>query len=126
MGAICCCPCEEEFEEYTHASSFSYRHCICLRHFFHRLLSGPDLQTSWLNLLFPLHSSKSVAIISVPFALLHNLFSWQLSPNPWGTPLAPTGLGHVSDDVSLSETYRLVPRSPSYDTDPRTSPVSCT
>ncbi|KAL5715532.1 hypothetical protein ACHQM5_017339 [Ranunculus cassubicifolius] len=39
MGAFCCCPCGEEFDEYSHPSSSIYRHCICLRYFFHQLLS---------------------------------------------------------------------------------------
>ncbi|KAK9153121.1 hypothetical protein Sjap_000601 [Stephania japonica] len=40
MGAFCCCPCSEEFEEYSHSNNSIYRHCICLRYFFHQLFSG--------------------------------------------------------------------------------------
>lgn len=39
MGAFCCCPCSEEFEEYAGPSNHLYRHCICLRYFLH-LFSG--------------------------------------------------------------------------------------
>lgn len=40
MGALCCCPCNDEYEEYSHSGNSIYRHCICLRFFFHQLLSG--------------------------------------------------------------------------------------
>nr|DAD34073.1 TPA_asm: hypothetical protein HUJ06_004713 [Nelumbo nucifera] len=40
MGAFCCCPCSEEFEEYAHPSNSIYRHCICVRYFLLQLFSG--------------------------------------------------------------------------------------
>ncbi|KAF3430893.1 hypothetical protein FNV43_RR25623 [Rhamnella rubrinervis] len=40
MGAFCCCPCGDEFEEYALPSNPMYRHCICLRFFLHQLFSG--------------------------------------------------------------------------------------
>lgn len=40
MGSFCCCACIDECDEYTHPSNSIYRHCICLRFFFHQLLSG--------------------------------------------------------------------------------------
>ncbi|KAH9658457.1 RING-type domain-containing protein [Citrus sinensis] len=40
MGSFCCCPCIEEFEDYTNPSNSIYRNCICLRFFFHQLLNG--------------------------------------------------------------------------------------
>uniref|UniRef100_A0A6V7QV80 RING-type E3 ubiquitin transferase n=1 Tax=Ananas comosus var. bracteatus TaxID=296719 RepID=A0A6V7QV80_ANACO len=40
MGGFCCCPCPEDFEEYAHPNNPIYRHCICLRYFFHQLFSG--------------------------------------------------------------------------------------
>ncbi|KAK8919433.1 E3 ubiquitin-protein ligase [Platanthera zijinensis] len=40
MGGFCCCPCGEDFEEYTHPSNILYRHCMCLRYFLHQLFNG--------------------------------------------------------------------------------------
>ncbi|KAK9934240.1 hypothetical protein M0R45_021392 [Rubus argutus] len=40
MGSLCCCPCVDEFEEYALPSNSVYRHCACLRYFFHQLFSG--------------------------------------------------------------------------------------
>lgn len=40
MGAFCCCPCDGELEEYTLPSNSMYRHCLCLRYFFHQLFTG--------------------------------------------------------------------------------------
>lgn len=40
MGGLCCCPCGDEIEEYSLPSNPLYRHCICLRFFFHRLFTG--------------------------------------------------------------------------------------
>uniref|UniRef100_A0A1D1XQH8 RING-type E3 ubiquitin transferase n=1 Tax=Anthurium amnicola TaxID=1678845 RepID=A0A1D1XQH8_9ARAE len=97
MGAFCCCPCGEEFEEYTHPSSCIYRHCICLRHFFHRLLNGNGS-------MFQRIDGRNVTL-----------------SNQGGTPLASTGLSTGSDEGSLSETYHLVARPTSYETDPRYS-----
>lgn len=46
MGAFCCCLCPEDFEEHAYSSNSIYRHCICLRYFFHRLLDGVILDFS--------------------------------------------------------------------------------
>ncbi|XP_062155645.1 E3 ubiquitin-protein ligase At3g02290-like isoform X2 [Alnus glutinosa] len=40
MGAFCCCPCDGELEEYALPSNSIYRHCLCLRYYFHQLFSG--------------------------------------------------------------------------------------
>ncbi|XP_010907968.1 E3 ubiquitin-protein ligase At3g02290 isoform X1 [Elaeis guineensis] len=97
MGAFCCCPCSEEFEEYAHPSNPIYRHCICLRYFFHQLFSG-------YSATFQRLEGRTVA-----------------SPVQAVTPLTSTGIGTTSADSSLSETYHLVPRPPPYDTDSRFS-----
>ncbi|XP_071703614.1 E3 ubiquitin-protein ligase At3g02290-like [Rutidosis leptorrhynchoides] len=38
MNAICCCECGDEFEEFP--TNAIYRHCLCLRFFFHQLFTG--------------------------------------------------------------------------------------
>ncbi|KAJ9549442.1 hypothetical protein OSB04_021985 [Centaurea solstitialis] len=38
MNSICCCQCGDEFEEFP--TNTIYRHCICLRFFFHQLFTG--------------------------------------------------------------------------------------
>ncbi|ONK58636.1 uncharacterized protein A4U43_C09F15090 [Asparagus officinalis] len=95
MGAFCCCPCGEDFEEYAHPSSSIYRHCICLRYFFHQLFSG-----------FMFQRLEGRAVTS----------SSQGVP-----PLTSTGLSNPSADSSFSETHHLLPRPAPYDTDSRYS-----
>lgn len=95
MGAFCCCPCGDDFEEYAHPSTSIYRHCICLRYFFHQLFSG---------YIFQRLEGRAVT-----------------SSTQGVTPLTSTGLGSPSADSSFSETHHLVPRPPPYDTDPRYS-----
>ena len=56
MGAFCCCPCDGELEEYTLPSNSIYRHCLCLRYFFHQLFTGVCNE--------PLNSSKLCLFIS--------------------------------------------------------------
>ncbi|KAJ0915070.1 putative transcription factor C2H2 family [Helianthus annuus] len=38
MDSICCCQCDDDFEEFP--TNAIYRHCICLRFFFHQLFTG--------------------------------------------------------------------------------------
>ncbi|KAI3713932.1 hypothetical protein L1987_72520 [Smallanthus sonchifolius] len=38
MSSICCCECGDDFEEFP--TNAIYRHCMCLRFFFHQLFSG--------------------------------------------------------------------------------------
>nr|XP_043607240.1 E3 ubiquitin-protein ligase At3g02290-like [Erigeron canadensis] len=38
MNAICCCQCGDDFEEFP--TNALYRHCLCLRFFFHQLFTG--------------------------------------------------------------------------------------
>ncbi|OVA17352.1 zinc finger protein [Macleaya cordata] len=77
MGAFCCCPCGEEFEEYAHPSSPLYRHCICLRYFLH-LFSGNAATFHRLE-------GRSAA-----------------SPTQGATSLASTELGTALPDSSLT------------------------
>lgn len=95
MGAFCCCPCGEDFEEYAHPSSSIYRHCICIRYFFYQLFGGYSGISQRLE-------GRAVTSSGV-------------------TPLTSTGLSTASADSSLSESYHLVPRPAPYDTDPRYS-----
>lgn len=93
MGAFCCCPCGDDFEEYT--SSSIYRHCTCLRYFFHQLFSG---------YVFRRLEGRAAT-----------------SPIHGVSPLTSTGPSVPSANSSFSETHHLVPRPPPYDTDPRYS-----
>ncbi|KAM0947137.1 putative transcription factor C2H2 family [Dioscorea sansibarensis] len=97
MGALCCCPCGEDFEEYAHPNNPIYRHCICLRYFCHQLFSG--------------------------YSAMFQRLEGRTAPSPIQgvTPLAPTGLGTNAAENVLSETYHLVPRPAPYDADPRYS-----
>ncbi|CAA6663978.1 unnamed protein product [Spirodela intermedia] len=97
MGTFCCCPCGEDLEEYTHPNGSMYRHCLCLRRFFHRLLSGNGAA-------FQRMDGRNV-MLSIQ----------------GGSPSASTGLGVVPDNGSLTETCHLVPRPASYDTEARYS-----
>ncbi|CAH1414822.1 unnamed protein product [Lactuca virosa] len=38
MNSICCCQCGDDLEEFP--TNAIYRHCLCLRFFFHQLFSG--------------------------------------------------------------------------------------
>ncbi|KAF5754199.1 putative transcription factor C2H2 family [Helianthus annuus] len=38
MNSICCCECGDDFEDFS--TNAIYRHCLCLRFFFHQLFSG--------------------------------------------------------------------------------------
>ncbi|KAK1438107.1 hypothetical protein QVD17_03910 [Tagetes erecta] len=38
MDTICCCQCGDDFEEFP--TNAIYRHCLCLRFFFHQLFTG--------------------------------------------------------------------------------------
>ncbi|OAY79528.1 E3 ubiquitin-protein ligase At3g02290-like [Ananas comosus] len=95
MGGFCCCPCPEDFEEYAHPNNPIYRHCICLRYFFHQLFSG-------YNATFQRLDGRTAT-----------------SPTQTVTSLTSTALGANTADSSVSETYHLVPRPPPYDTEPR-------
>lgn len=99
MGAFCCCPCGEEFDEYSYPTSNSiHRHCICLRYFFHQLLGG-------YSAMFHRLEDRSIA-----------------SPIQSTTSLTSTELGTAPDN-SLSGTYLSVPRPAPYDADQRLSRV---
>ncbi|PIA45836.1 hypothetical protein AQUCO_01600222v1 [Aquilegia coerulea] len=96
MGAFCCCPCGEEYDEYSYPSSAIYRHCICLRYFLHQLLSGYS-------------------------AMFHRLEERSLASPNQGTPsLTSTELGTTPDN-SLYASYFSAPRPAPYDVDQRLS-----
>ncbi|KAL6969182.1 hypothetical protein U1Q18_028905 [Sarracenia purpurea var. burkii] len=94
MGAFCCCPCGDEFEEYPNTSI--YRHCVCLRFFFHQLFSGYG-------------------------AVFHRIDGRPVSSSIQGGTLASTGLGTALPDTSFIDTHHPVSRPLSYDDDQRYS-----
>ncbi|KAK9276462.1 hypothetical protein L1049_005995 [Liquidambar formosana] len=95
MGAICCCPCGDEFEEYAHPSNSIYRHCICLRVVLHQLFSG-------YSAMFHRLDGRSVA-----------------SPIQGSTTLASSGIGMALPDSSLNDTHLSVSRPVPYEADQR-------
>ncbi|XP_072999479.1 E3 ubiquitin-protein ligase At3g02290-like [Typha latifolia] len=97
MVGFCCCPCPEDCEEYAHPNNPIYRHCMCLRYFFHQLFSG-------YNATFQRLEGRTT-----------------ISPAQAVTPSTSSALGANAADSSLSETSHLVPRSPPYNTDTRYS-----
>ncbi|WOL17978.1 hypothetical protein Cni_G26771 [Canna indica] len=97
MGGFCCCLCPEDFEEYAYPTNPLYRHCTCLRYFFHQLLSGYGTTFQRLD-------GRSVP-----------------SQIQTTTTLSSTASGIAPSDNSFSETFHLVPRPLPYDTDPRYS-----
>ncbi|GAV80796.1 zf-RING_2 domain-containing protein [Cephalotus follicularis] len=97
MGSLCCCPCGDEFEEPAYSSNSIYRHCICLRFFFHQLFTGYGGMFHRLEgrpTLLPIHGSS---------------------------PLASSGVGAVLSDNSLINTHLSVSRPVAYDADQRYS-----
>ncbi|XP_068666001.1 E3 ubiquitin-protein ligase At3g02290-like [Aristolochia californica] len=100
MGALCCCPCSEEFDEYAWPSSSIYRHCTCLRYFLHQLFSG-------YSATFQRLEGRTVT-----------------SPVHGVTSLASNELGPTSSDTAISDPYNLsLLRPVPYDADPRYSRV---
>ncbi|CAL9083208.1 unnamed protein product [Musa textilis] len=97
MGAFCCCLYPEDFEEHAYSSNSIYRHCICLRYFFHRLLDGYGATFQRLDG----HSVPSQIQITTPSSL-------------------STAAGNAPDN-SACETYHVVPLPQPYDADPRYS-----
>ncbi|XP_057950252.1 E3 ubiquitin-protein ligase At3g02290-like [Malania oleifera] len=97
MGSLCCCPCGDEFDEYAYPSNSIYRHCICLRFFFHQLLNGYT-------------------------AITHRIEGRALSlPTQGATSLSSLGIGTSLTDSSLTDTYHSVSRQVPCDTDQRYS-----
>ncbi|KAK2634753.1 hypothetical protein Ddye_029545 [Dipteronia dyeriana] len=97
MGSFCCCLCVDEYEEYTHPSNAIYRHCICLRFFFHQLLSG-------YGAMFYRLEGRSVP-----------------SSNQGATSLASSGIATALPENSLNDTQLSVSRPVPYDSDQRYS-----
>ncbi|KAL5979699.1 hypothetical protein ACLOJK_019610 [Asimina triloba] len=97
MGAFCCCPCGEEFDDYAYPSNSIYRHCMCLRYFIHQLFSG-------YTAAFQRLEGRSIPI-----------------PVQGGTPLASAGSGTTLSDSSLSDAFHSVPRPTPHEADPRYS-----
>ncbi|PSS13731.1 E3 ubiquitin-protein like [Actinidia chinensis var. chinensis] len=94
MGAFCCCPCGDEFEEYP--SSSIYRHCICLRFFIHQLFTG-------YSTIFPRIEGRSTS------SLIQ------------GVTLASLGTGTELPDSSFNDALHSVSRPLPYDADQRYS-----
>ncbi|GLU06312.1 hypothetical protein SLE2022_233550 [Rubroshorea leprosula] len=93
MGAFCCCPCGDEFEEYAHPSNPIYRHCMCPRFFFYQLFSGYS-------------------------AMFHRLEGRPI-PVQVATSLSATPMATALPDNSLNETHLTVSRPAPYDADQR-------
>ncbi|CAN6726807.1 unnamed protein product [Malus baccata var. baccata] len=96
MGALCCCPCGEEFEEYALPSNSIYRHCSCLRYFFHQLFTGYNAPFQRLDGRAP----------SLPIQ---------------GATLASSGVGTTLQNNPLNDTQLSVSRPTPFDADQRYS-----
>ncbi|KAJ6713656.1 hypothetical protein OIU85_025296 [Salix viminalis] len=94
MGAFCCCPCSDEHEEHAYSGNSIYRHCICVKFFFHQLLSGYGTMS-------------------------HRLEGRIVSPAHEGTSLSSAGVGTGLSDGSANDTQLSPSRSVPYDTDQR-------
>ncbi|XP_074581421.1 E3 ubiquitin-protein ligase At3g02290-like isoform X2 [Curcuma longa] len=96
MGALCCCPCPEDFDEYAYSSNPIYQHCICLRYFFHQLLYG--------------------------YGATFQRLDGRTNPTQIQTiTSSTTSVSRSASDNSLSEAHHHVPRPPPYETDARYS-----
>lgn len=97
MGSFCCCPCIEEFEDYTNPSNSIYRNCICLRFFFHQLLNGYG-------------------------AMFHRLEGRSVPISNLGTASSASSVPATTlPDNSLNDNQFSVSRPATYDTDQRYS-----
>ncbi|XP_031247195.1 E3 ubiquitin-protein ligase At3g02290-like [Pistacia vera] len=95
MGSFCCCPCIDELEEYTIPSGSLYRHCICLRFFFHQLFNGYG-------------------------AVFHRLEGRSIpSSNQGATSLASSGIAAALPDNSPNDSQLSLSRSIPYDSEQR-------
>ncbi|KAJ6712907.1 hypothetical protein OIU79_008991 [Salix purpurea] len=94
MGAFCCCPCSDEHEEHAYSGNSIYRHCICVKFFFHQLLSGYGTMS-------------------------HRLEGRIVLPAQEGTSLSSAGAGTGLSDGSANDTQLSPSRSVPYDTDQR-------
>ncbi|KAG6783047.1 hypothetical protein POTOM_012478 [Populus tomentosa] len=94
MGAFCCCLSSDEHEEHAYPGSSIYRHCICLRFFFHQLLSGYG-------------------------TMFHRLEGRTVSPTQGGNFLASTGVGTGLPDSSANDTQLSSSRPVPSDNDQR-------
>ncbi|KAI8526732.1 hypothetical protein RHMOL_Rhmol12G0018700 [Rhododendron molle] len=94
MGSFCCCPCDDEYEDYP--SNSIYRHCTCLRFFFHQLFSGNS-------------------------AMFQRIEGRSASSSFEGATLASSGIGTALPDSSLSDAHQSISRPLPYDADQRYS-----
>ncbi|KAJ4838607.1 hypothetical protein Tsubulata_043638 [Turnera subulata] len=95
MGALCCCPRNDEYEEFSYSGNSIYRHCICLRFFFHQLLSGYG-------------------------AMFHRLEGRSMPSTQGANSLASTGVGTgLSDGSTMSDSHLSLSRPASYDANQR-------
>lgn len=97
MGSFCCCPCDDELEEYAHPSNSIYRHCVCLRFFLHQLFGG-------YTAMFHRLDGRSVP------APIHGANS-----------LASSDIGSTMSDSSLNDAHPSVSRPGPYDAEQRYS-----
>ncbi|XP_015898249.2 E3 ubiquitin-protein ligase At3g02290 [Ziziphus jujuba] len=75
MGALCCCPCGDEFDEYALPSNPMHRHCICLRFFLHQLFSGYGAMFQRLDarsVSSPVHGANVLASSAISPTLSEN------------------------------------------------------
>lgn len=92
MGALCCCPSQEDLEEYaSYPNGSLYQHCFCVRCCVHRILS----------------------LYSTAFGRVDRRGAASASSASAGL------LGISSPDTSPPDTYRPPPRPLPYDVDPR-------
>ncbi|XVE50011.1 hypothetical protein DITRI_Ditri01bG0127900 [Diplodiscus trichospermus] len=96
MGAFCCCPCGDDYEEYAYPSNSIYRHCICLRFFFYQLFTGYG-------------------------ALFNRLEGRPVSSQIQGASLSSTAIVTAIPDNSANETHIAMSRPAPYDTEQRYS-----
>ncbi|KAL9349647.1 hypothetical protein Peur_056902 [Populus x canadensis] len=94
MGAFCCCLSSDEHEEHAYPGSSIYRHCICLRFFFHQLLGGYG-------------------------TMFHRLEGRTVSSTQGGNFLASTGVGTGLPDSSANDTQLSSSRPVPSDNDQR-------
>ncbi|XP_022726956.1 E3 ubiquitin-protein ligase At3g02290-like isoform X2 [Durio zibethinus] len=96
MGAFCCCPCGDDYEEYAYPSNSIYRHCICLRFFFYQLFTGYG-------------------------ALFHRLEGRPVSSQIQGASLSSMEIVTTTPNISANETHVTMSRPVPYDTEQRYS-----
>lgn len=96
MGAICCCPCDGEYEEYAIPSNSVYRHCLSVRYFLHQLFCGYGV-------------------------MFHRLEGRSIASPIQGASFTPSGVGTALPENSSNEIHLSVSRPVPSDSDQRYS-----